>query len=175
MAPSGSTAITFSKRVTRSRVSLPVPAPRSRTAASGPSSRSSATRSTSSCGHSVLPSSYSRALFPKASGGASLRDTGEQGPLFLDHLAGDHESLNLVRALVDLRDLRVAHHPLDRILLHVAVATEDLDCVRRDLHGHVRAQQLRHRRDLRQLDVRRALVDINAALAETPESYHALR
>src|SRR5436190_18982801 len=39
----------------------------------------------------------------------------------------DHESLDLARPLVDLRDLRVAVVPLDRELLGVAVAAEDLD------------------------------------------------
>src|SRR5215217_2713815 len=40
---------------------------------------------------------------------------------------GDHEPLDLARALVDLRDLRVAVVALGRQLLRVAVAAEDLD------------------------------------------------
>src|SRR3954454_5460873 len=66
------------------------------------------------------------------------------------HRAGDDEALDLVRALVDLRDLGVAHHPLDRVLVHVAVAAEHLD--RLDGHGHrgVGGEQLRHRRPLAQ-------------------------
>ena len=39
-----------------------------------------------------------------------------EGARLLQHLARDHEPLDLVRALVDLGDLRVAHHPLDRVL-----------------------------------------------------------
>src|SRR5258708_279479 len=41
--------------------------------------------------------------------------------------ARDHEPLDLVRSLVNLGDLRVPHHPLDGVLLHVAVATQDLN------------------------------------------------
>src|SRR5262249_53186774 len=131
IASSGSTAITRSNRRTRSRVSLPVPAPRSTTVAPGPSSRSAATRSISSTGHAARPSPYSRAAFPNLSGGASFLANGGQwrSSLLAHHLARDHEPLDLVRALVDLSDLGVAHHPLDGVLLHVAVATEDLDGV----------------------------------------------
>ena len=78
MAASGSTAITRANRGTSARVSLPVPAPRSSTHASGPSPSSTQTPSSSSSGQSGRPSSYSRAVRPKASGGASLRDTGEK-------------------------------------------------------------------------------------------------
>src|SRR6476646_1670128 len=67
------------------------------------------------------------------------------------HLAGDHEPLDLLRALVDLRDLGVAHEALDRVLLDVAVAAEDLHRVGRHGHGDVAALELRHRRRLRQL------------------------
>src|SRR5438045_3598800 len=41
--------------------------------------------------------------------------------------SGDHESLDLAGPLVDLRDLRVAVVALDRKLLRVAVAAEDLN------------------------------------------------
>src|SRR3954453_10884808 len=44
-----------------------------------------------------------------------------------EDLAGDHEALDLARALVDLGDLGVAVVPLGRELLRVAVAAEDLD------------------------------------------------
>ena len=44
----------------------------------------------------------------------------------LIRLSADHFALDLVGAFVDLRDLGVAHHLLDRIFLHVAVAAEDL-------------------------------------------------
>src|SRR5436309_1086710 len=38
--------------------------------------------------------------------------------------AGDHEALDLVGPLVDLRDLGIAHHPLDRVVADIAVAAE---------------------------------------------------
>src|SRR5208282_6028298 len=43
-------------------------------------------------------------------------------------------ALNLVGAFVDLGDLGVAHVLLDRIVVHVAVAAEDLHGVDRDFH-----------------------------------------
>src|SRR5512136_2068418 len=49
---------------------------------------------------------------------------------FLDQVHRDHLALDLVGALVDLGDLRVAHHLFDRVLLHVAVAAEHLHRVR---------------------------------------------
>src|SRR5690348_11337997 len=52
----------------------------------------------------------------------------------LPHGPGDHESLDLVGALIDLRDLGIAQHPLDRVLLDVAVAAEHLH--RLDGHAH---------------------------------------
>src|SRR5436190_7127535 len=177
IASSGSTAITRPNRGTRSRVSLPVPAPRSSTVESGPSSRSAAARSISSAGHTGRPSSYSRADCPNLSGGASfLANSGKRrGALLTDHLARDHEALDLIGALVDLRDLRVAHHPLDGVLLHVAVAAEDLDGVGRHVHRDVGAVELRHRRDLRELRRVDAVVDHLAALVEKPASGLALR
>src|SRR3954465_11711308 len=174
-ASSGSTATTRANRGTSARVSLPVPAPRPITSGFPPSPSSATTWSSSSSGQPGRPSSYSRAVRPNASDGASLRDTGQKrGALLLDHLARDHEPLDLVRALVDLRDLRVAHHPLDGILLDVAVAAEDLHRVGRDLHRHVGAVELRHRGDLRQLLPVGALVDQLAALVEQPASCLAL-
>src|SRR5439155_3668479 len=54
----------------------------------------------------------------------------EQGP-------GDDEPLDLLRSFVELRDLRVAHHPLDGELVDVAVPTEHLNRVGRDAHRRV--------------------------------------
>src|SRR5436190_4032321 len=48
------------------------------------------------------------------------------------HAARDHQALDLRRALVDLHDARVAVVALDRVLLHVAVATVNLDRLMRD-------------------------------------------
>src|SRR6266511_906538 len=62
------------------------------------------------------------------------------------YLAGDHEPLDLRGSLVDLKQLRVPHQLLDRVLLHVAVAAEDLDGVGRDLHRRVGGEPLCERR-----------------------------
>src|SRR3954452_13571915 len=48
----------------------------------------------------------------------------------------DDHALDFVRALVDLGDLRVAHHALDRVVVHVAVAAQYLHGL--DGHGHRR-------------------------------------
>src|SRR5215217_1137713 len=61
------------------------------------------------------------------------------------HGSGDDEFLDLVRALVDLRDLRVPHVALDRVLGDVAVAAEDLHGLDRDRHGGVGGEELGHR------------------------------
>src|SRR5665647_2090661 len=60
-------------------------------------------------------------------------------------VTGDHQPLDLARAFVDLRDLRVAEVPLDRVLGHVAIAAEDLDRLARSLVRDVGCEQLRHR------------------------------
>src|SRR5450432_1562740 len=57
-------------------------------------------------------------------------------------VARDHNPLDLRGALVDLQQLGIAHQLLDRILLGVAVAAEDLDRVRRATHRGVGAEGL---------------------------------
>src|SRR3569832_2273389 len=54
----------------------------------------------------------------------------------------DHEPLDLARALVDLGDLRVPVVALDRELLGVAVAAEDLDRLGRLAAGDLRREEL---------------------------------
>ncbi len=54
-------------------------------------------------------------------------------------------------ALVDLGDLGVAHHPLDRVVADVAVAAQQLHRVGGDLHGHVRGEALARRGHERQV------------------------
>src|SRR6202035_1736219 len=90
------------------------------------------------------------------------RIAGAAGVLF--ERAGDHETLDLVGALVDLCDLGVAHHPLYRVLLDITVAAQDLN--RLDGHGHrrVRAEDLRHRRVLGAIAV--VLIGHRAGLVE---------
>src|SRR4051812_8269790 len=65
------------------------------------------------------------------------------------HLAGDYQTLDLGRALVELHDLRVAHQLLDGVLLDEAVAAVDLHGVSCDLHRRVCREALRVRRDER--------------------------
>src|SRR5258705_13893549 len=57
--------------------------------------------------------------------------------------ARDHEPLDLARPLVDLGDLRVAVVALDRELLRVAVAAEDLDRLAGLPACHLRREELR--------------------------------
>src|SRR5438094_10080598 len=61
-------------------------------------------------------------------------------------MARDHDALDLGGSLTDLADLCVAHEPLDRIILRVAVAAVDLHRLDRGSHGELRAEQLCHRR-----------------------------
>src|SRR4051794_23825460 len=76
---------------------------------------------------------------------AMRRDATTTAPSALGlHRAGDHEALDLVRALVDLGDLRVAHHPLDGILGDVAVPTQDLHGLDGHRHRGVGCEQLGH-------------------------------
>src|SRR5688572_31684153 len=90
----------------------------------------------------------------------------QEGALLAQHLAGDHEPLDLLRALVDLCDLRVAHEALDGVLLDIAVPAEDLYGIRRHGHRHVTALELRHRRRLRELRVVHPGVDHLAEAVE---------
>src|SRR5690349_6403179 len=60
----------------------------------------------------------------------------------LEELAGHDHALDLVGALVDLGDLGVAHHALDREVAGVAVAPEQLHRVGRDLHRGVGRERL---------------------------------
>src|SRR4249919_2387426 len=68
-----------------------------------------------------------------------------------EYVPGDHEPLDLRGALVDLVELRVPHQLLDRVLLDVAVAAEDLDGVGGHLHRRVGREPFRHRRVERRL------------------------
>jgi hypothetical protein len=72
----------------------------------------------------------------RAGAGSSMRSAGSRAEA-AQQLPRDHDPLDLVRALVDLRDLGVAHHPLDRVLLDVPVAAEDLHGVGRHRHRRV--------------------------------------
>src|SRR3989454_1043341 len=67
----------------------------------------------------------------------------------LEHLARDDQLLDLRRALVDLRDLRVAEVALDLGLADEAEAAVDLHGVGGDLHRRLGREELGHRRFLR--------------------------
>src|SRR5438105_2647800 len=64
----------------------------------------------------------------------------------LHEAAGDHKPLDLVRALADDHEGRVAVVALDAELLRVAVAAEDAHRLERDLLAGLRREQLRHAR-----------------------------
>ena len=79
-----------------------------------------------------------------ARGGLPAAGAEGRGPL-LQQAPRDHHALHLVGALVDLGDLGVAHHPLDREVLGVAGAAEQLDGVGGHLHGDVGGERLGRR------------------------------
>src|SRR6187200_2565251 len=96
------------------------------TAATAPTTASVSSAFT--VGSGLQPANTTTAVSPTHSATAAanrIRRTGGATTL-APHRAGDHEPLDLVRALVDLRDLRIAHHALDRILVDIPVAPEDL-------------------------------------------------
>src|SRR3954470_22170333 len=70
-----------------------------------------------------------------------------------EQLPGHDHALDLVRPLVDLRDLGVPHHALDRVVPGVAGAAEQLHGIRRDLHGGVGGEALRGGAEERQVGV----------------------
>src|SRR6266581_4014648 len=72
-----------------------------------------------------------------------------RGGLPLEDVARDHQPLDLARAFVDLGDLRVSVVALDRELLRVAVAAEDLDRLAGLAARHLRGEELRLRARLR--------------------------
>src|SRR3954471_14040375 len=118
------------------------------TAATAPTTASVSSAFT--VGSTLQPANRTTVVSPMHSATAAanrIRRTGGATPS-APHRAGDHEALDLVRALVDLRDLRVAHHALDGVLVDVAVAAEHLDRLDGHRHRGVRGEQLRHRRPL---------------------------
>src|SRR4051812_13124686 len=103
---------------------------------------------------SGVASAEGAALSARRGRSAVARDVAEQRP-------GDHEALDLARALVDLGHLRVAVVALGREFLRVAVAAEHLDRLARPLARDAAREQLRLRaldrvRVARLLQARRA-------------------
>src|SRR5262245_23064782 len=78
-----------------------------------------------------------------APAGSDLREILEQMPR-------NHDPLDLARSLSDLADLRVAHHALDRKVPGVAVTTVELHRGDGRAHGQLGAEELGHRRFLRE-------------------------
>src|SRR3954471_3284496 len=81
----------------------------------------------------------------RRTGSSRLRLDGNRSLRQAENRASDHEPLDLARALVDLRDLRVAVVALDRKLLRVAVAAEHLDRLGSLAARHLGREQLRLR------------------------------
>src|SRR6185312_1475874 len=61
--------------------------------------------------------------------------------LFLPKRPRNDHPLDLVCALIDLRDFGVTHHPLDRELLHVSIAAEHLNGVIGHGDGGIRGER----------------------------------
>src|SRR5688572_14698503 len=76
----------------------------------------------------------------------------------------DDQALDLLRPLVQLGDLRVTHHPLDRELIDIAITAQDLDGVGRDPHGVVTGHEFTHGRPSTR--VRGTRVDLDACLVQ---------
>ena len=68
------------------------------------------------------------------------------GPVSPQELAGDHQSLDLVGPLEDLRDLGFPHVALGREVAGVAIPAQHLDRIGRDPHGRIGRDHLGHRR-----------------------------
>src|SRR4051812_40217288 len=76
----------------------------------------------------------------------SARRVGRQAAIrLLEHRLRNGLQLHVARAFVDRTDLRVAIELLGRVVLRVAVATEQLQRDRRHPLGDLRREELRHR------------------------------
>src|SRR5690242_2463934 len=64
-------------------------------------------------------------------------------------LSRDDDALDLGRAFVNLRHLRIPEQSLDGEILDVAVPAEDLDGLCGDPHGGLTRDELAHRAELR--------------------------
>src|SRR5260370_13300104 len=62
----------------------------------------------------------------------------------------DDDALDLVCSFVNLRDLGVTHHPLDRVVGDVSVTAQDLHAVGGPFHLLLRGEVLGHPRDFGQ-------------------------
>src|SRR5215212_4975761 len=144
--PYASVSSESSDSTSRSAITTSAPARAKVSASARPRPReppvTSATRPDRSISSAIAARPYSRLSLRRGRIGLMLGAS----PSRQEDLLRDHEPLDLRRSLVDLEQLRVAHQLLDRILPHVAVAAEDLNCVRCDLHRGVGREPLRERR-----------------------------
>src|SRR5574344_1599288 len=96
---------------------------------------------------SSVPSGFT-ATFPEVSGTCFTQTIIFILPLppclFHAQMAGDNHTLNLGSALVDLGDLRVAHHALHGILTGVAISAEQLDSTTSHIGSGLSSKQLCH-------------------------------
>src|SRR5438445_7702561 len=113
------------------------PAPSRRCEVAAPAVPGTRAGSTGRSGAAAPEAVAAVAVVAVAPASAAPRST-EQRP-------GNHHALDLVGALIDLGDLCVSHHSLDRVVGDVAVTTEQLDAVRGHPHRHVRGEELGHR------------------------------
>src|SRR5699024_7903090 len=77
----------------------------------------------------------------------------DEGAVSGQQLTPHHHALDLVRALIDLSDLRIAYHPLNGMVDDVSGPAEQLHGVRGDLHGRVRGIGLRRGTEVGQIVV----------------------
>src|SRR6186997_483305 len=68
--------------------------------------------------------------------------------VFIETIQGyfpaNQQALDLARALVDLKHARIPVEPLDRVILHVAIAAEYLQSIRADALTHLGGEGLGH-------------------------------
>ena len=71
--------------------------------------------------------------------------------VFFDQFLTDDIPLDLIRPFIDLKDFRIPHHLLNRIISHIPIASEDLNRIGRHLHGHIAGKDFGHSGDFRNL------------------------
>ncbi len=76
----------------------------------------------------------------KAKGAAHLCIDGLLLSGVFEQFLGDHPPLYLVGLSKNLDDLGIPHHPFHRIVLHISVASEDLDGIGGHFHGGLRSE-----------------------------------
>ena len=65
-------------------------------------------------------------------------------PYLQTHIGRNHDALHFTGAFIDLRNFRVTHHPLHRIIRGIAIAAEELHHLGDGFHGVLGGKQLGH-------------------------------